>query len=256
VSGRLAGVGIVLTRPREAAQRLAAPLAAEGARVFILPSLAIEDVEPDARLAGLLDRLADFALAVFVSANAVEKGLGLARRARPWPAGTRVAAIGEATAAALRNSGFAQVISPTGSQDSEGLLAHPQLQSIEGENIIVFRGRGGRERLREGLEARGARVEYAECYRRVRPGDDPQPVREALARGEVHAVSALSAETLENFVAMIGGEAWGALERATLVVPHEAIAASPEAARFARVVVAGQGAPALVDALAGLRKAS
>src|SRR5262249_35578564 len=129
-----------------------------------------------------------------------------------------------------------------------------RLQSVEGENIIVFRGRGGRERLREGLEARGARVEYAECYRRVRPEEDPQPVREALERGDVHAVSALSAETLENFVAMIGSEGWGPLARTALVVPHEAIGASREASRFARVVVAGQGASGLVDALARLER--
>jgi uroporphyrinogen-III synthase len=256
VSGRLARIGIVLTRPREAAERLSAPLEAEGARVLILPSLAIEDVVPAESLTALLARLGGFGLAIFVSANAVEKGLALAARAGPWPARTRVAAIGEATAEALRNSGFAEVISPLQGQDSEGLLAHPQLQSIKGENIIVFRGQGGRERLREGLVALGARVEYAECYRRVRPAEDPRPVRAALARGEVHAVSALSAETLENFVEMIGNEGWGPLASATLVVPHEAIGRSPAAARFARVVVAGHGSAALVEALAPLGSAA
>jgi len=38
-----------------------------------------------------------------------------------------------------------------------------------------------------------------------------------------------------------------------LIVPHEAIAASREAGRFARFVVAGHGAQGLIEALAGLR---
>ncbi len=253
---RLEGIGVVLTRPRAAAEALAAPLAAEGARVFILPALAIEAVELSAPLAALLGRLAAFDLAIFVSANAVEMGLAMARRVVPWPPRLRVAAIGEATARVLRNSGIEGVISPPERHDSEGLLELAQLRSVKGENIIVFRGRGGRERLREALEERGARVEYAECYRRVRPAEDAEPVRAALARGEVHAVSALSAETLENFVAMIGAERSGALATAALVVPHPAIAAHRDARAFARVIVAAHGAPGLVEALAPLGRAA
>jgi uroporphyrinogen-III synthase len=160
-----------------------------------------------------------------------------------------VAAIGEATAHALRNSGVERVISPADRHDSEGLLGLAPLQAVRGQNIVVFRGRGGREYLRETLEARGARVEYAECYRRVRPDTDAKPVIAALARGEIHAVSALSAETLENFIDMIGPEAATHLADVTLVVPHVAIGAHSEARRFAHVVVAGHGAEALVEAL-------
>ena len=168
-SGRLEGLGVVVTRPRAAADALAAPLAREGARVFIFPALAIEDLSPTPEFDRVLADLARFDLAIFVSANAVERGLAAGARHGPWPQGLRVAAIGEATAQALRNSGFAAVISPQDRHDSVELLRLPQLQAVKGENIIVFRGEGGKERLKEVLEARGARVVYAECYRRVRP---------------------------------------------------------------------------------------
>lgn len=252
---RLEGLGVVLTRPRAAADALAAPLAREGARVFIFPALAIEDLPLTAPLERLLADLSRFQMAVFVSANAVEKGLAMVARIGPWPPRLRVAAIGEATAEALRNSGFAAVISPQERHDSDALLALPQLQHprVHGENILVFRGQGGRERLKEALEARGAHVEYAECYARVRPHGDPGPLLEAWARGEVHAVSALSAETLQNFVAMIGSDAAPFLAAATLIVAHEAIGAARDAKRFARVVVAAHGAQGLIDALASLR---
>ncbi|HEX4330686.1 MAG TPA: uroporphyrinogen-III synthase [Usitatibacter sp.] len=253
MNGRLAGLGIVVTRPRAAAEALAAELSREGARVWRLPALAIEPIEPGAELAALLGRLETFDLAVFVSANAVERGLAAARRFGRWPQGLAAAAVGEATAAALREEGVDDVVAPHDRHDSEGLLALPRLQSVRGQNIIVFRGQGGREQLREALESRGARVTYAECYRRVRPEADAAPVAAALASREVHAVSVLSAETLENFMAMVGAEGGRALASVALVVPHPAIGGHRESRRFARVVVSGHGTEALIATLAGLK---
>lgn len=250
---RLEGLGVVITRPQAAADALAETLAREGARAFVFPALAIEEPDPSPRLDDALARLPECGLAIFISANAVERGLEVARRRGPWPQRTRVAAVGEATAQALRKHGFASVISPRERHDSEGLLALPELRSIKGENVVVFRGEGGREHLREVLEARGARVDYVECYRRARPRADPAPLLRAWAHGEVHAVSALSAETLENFLAMIGDEGLAHVPDCTLVVPHAAIAAHPDARRFARVLVAAPGAEGLMSALATLR---
>lgn len=245
----LEGVGIVVTRPRHAAEPLAAELMRDGARVFVFPALAVEDIEPSAGSQAALARLPQADIAIFISANAAERGLALARRAGPWPACVRVAAIGEATADALRNSGFGAVISPAERHDSEALLELPELQAVRGLHIIVFRGIGGRERLRETLEARGARVEYVECYRRLRPAADAAPLLAAWAREEIHAVSALSAETLENFVALVGPAAEPWLARTVLLVPHPAVARHPDARRFARVAVARPGAAGLAEAL-------
>ena len=251
--GCLDGVGVVVTRPHAAAEALAAPLAAESATVWLLPALAIEDLQPGAALDKLLANLAQFDMAIFVSANAVEKGLAAARRHAPWPQGIRIAAIGEATAQALRNCGLGPVISPAERHDTEALLGLAPLQVVKGQNIVVFRGEGGREQLKDSLEARGARVAYAECYRRVRPRSDPAAVVAALARGEVHAVSVLSAETLENFIAMIGATAAQQLGSVTLVVPHVAVGTHREARRFARVAIAAHGAAGLIEALTPLR---
>ncbi len=251
--GRLPGIGVVVTRPRAAAEALAAPLAAQGARVWLLPALAIEDLPATPALEKLLAGLEGFDMAIFVSANAVDRGLAAARRFGPWPKHLRVAAIGEATAEALRNTGLGPVISPAERHDSEALLGLAPLQVVKGQNILVFRGEGGREHLKEALEARGARVEYAECYRRVRPQGDASAVVAALARGEVHAVSVLSAETLENFIAMIGLAAAERLASVTLVVPHVAVGTHREARRFARVAIAAHGPGGLIDALTQLR---
>lgn len=258
MSGRLEGLGVVITRPRAAAESLAAALEREGARPFIFPALEIEDLPPSPALDAALALLDRAVLAIFVSAHAAERGLAAARRRAPWPARVPVAAVGEATAQALRNSGFARVISPRERHDSEALAAAAELQAdrVRGRDVVIFRGEGGRERLRQILEERGARVSYAECYRRVRPRGDPAPLLQAWARGEVHAVSALSGETLANFVALLGEEGAPRLGSAVLVVPHQAVAALPDARRFSRVIVAGPGPEGVASALGQLRVTS
>jgi uroporphyrinogen-III synthase len=246
-------MGVVITRPREPGEALAQALALEGAHPFVFPALEIEDLPPSAAAEAALALLPSASLAIFVSAHAVQKGLALARARAPWPASVPVAAVGEATAQALRNSGFTTVISPHGRHDSDALLALPQLHALRGADVVIFRGEGGREHLKEALGQRGARVAYVESYRRVRPRTDPAALLGAWSRGEVHAVNALSAETLENFVEMLGEPGARHLAGATLVVPHEAVAAHRDARRFARVLVASHGAEGLINTLSQSR---
>ncbi len=252
-AARLQGLGVVITRPLDAARVLAAALEREGARPFVFPALAIEPIEPSRASADALAQMPRCTLAIFVSANAVEFGMALARRGGAWPAAARVAAVGDATARALQAAGFEQVIAPRERYDSDALAALPELRAVKGETILVFRGEGGREHLRAVLESRGADVYYVECYRRGRPKADPAPLLRAWSDGQVHAVSALSAETLENFLTMLGEGAQPLLGRATLVVPHPNIAAHPDARRFARTLVAAPGAEGLVQALSQLQ---
>ena len=246
-------MGIVITRPLPAARVLAAGLAREGATPYVLPALAIEPIAPDDASREALEGLGRAALAIFVSANAVAQGLPLARKRGSWPDSVRVAAVGDTTAAALREGGIAQVLSPDTPQDSEGLLALPALRDVAGREVVIFRGVGGREHLRATLEARGATVRYVECYRRAKPHADAAEVLAAGARGAIHAVTALSSETLDHFVTMVGEPARAWLARSTLVVSHPAVAAHDTARLFGRTLVAPADAEGIAGALANDR---
>ncbi len=253
-AGPLSGLGVVLTRPRAQCEALAAALESGGARVIVFPALDIVPVELSAASRAALASLPQASLAIFVSANAAEHGVAAARRAGPWPVSVAVAGVGQATAAALREAGMANVIAPATGFDSESLLACPELQEVRGRRILIFRGTGGREHLRATLESRGAEVGYVESYRRDRPASDPSALLAALGRGEVDAVHAMSAETVDNFLALAGaGVTWS---RVALLVPHPAIARHGAAASFGRVVVTGPGTAGLVEALRNLRKAT
>ncbi len=252
--GPLAGLGVVLTRPRAQCEEIASALEARGARVLVFPALDIVPValSPESRAA--LAGLPSARLAIFVSANAAEHGVAAARAAGPWPESVAVAGVGEATAARLRSAGFARVITPDSGFDSDSLLATPALGDVAGHRVLIFRGVGGRERMRTELERRGAAVEYVESYRRERPPSDPSALLAALAAGEIDAVHAMSAETVDNFLALAGpGASWSGV---ALVVPHPAIARHAASAVFERAVVSGPGIAGLVETLHELRKAT
>ena len=88
-AGPLAGLGVVLTRPRAQCENIAAALESRGARVVIFPALDIVPVELSAASREALASLPAASLAIFVSANAAEHGVAAARRAGPWPATRR-----------------------------------------------------------------------------------------------------------------------------------------------------------------------
>jgi uroporphyrinogen-III synthase len=236
----LAGRGIVVTRPREQAARLAALLEAAGARALVFPAIEIADAADPAPARRIIGRLAEFDLAAFVSPTAVSRAF---RLIGAWPAGLRAAAVGSGSARELARHGVQQVIAPAAGADSEALLATPEMAQVRGKRIVVFRGEGGRELLGETLKARGAVVEYAEIYRRARPATDVKPLLAAWGRQAVHAVTITSAAGLRNLFEMLGeagGEGGAQRLRATpLFAGHERIAAEARRLGVLEVMVAG-----------------
>jgi len=251
-SAALAGRGVLVTRPREHAQGLAALIEGAGGTALVFPAIEIEDL-PDLRpILALIGRLEGFDLAIFISPSAVHKALNLvrSRRAgRPWPPQLRVAAVGRGSRRELERQGFEGVIAPQAHADSEALLALPELANVAGRRIVIFRGDGGRELLGDALAARGAAVEYAECYRRARPRTDSVPLLAAWARGGVDAVTVSSAEGLANLFEMLGklGQQW--LRTTPLFVPHPRVAEAAARLGVSKVVVGGTADAEVFEAL-------
>lgn len=247
----LAGRRVVVTRPSAQAAGLAAAIGAQGGTALLYPALEIRDVDDPRALFAILDRLERFDLAVFISPNAVRKGLEnlSVRRRDGWPAKLRVAAIGGGSRRELERRGFRDVLAPSAQADSEALLALPELEAMEGRRVVIFRGEGGRELLGAALAARGAAVEYAQCYRRVRAPTDCAPLLAAWARGEVDAVTVSSGEGLAGFFAMIGEPGRHRMRDTPLFVPHERVALEAAALGARNVRVAGSGDAEAVAAL-------
>ena len=246
----LAGRRVVVTRPAGQTAHMAALIRAAGGEPVLFPALEILDAEDLQPLIALVDRLDAFALAIFVSANAVDKALALVQARRAWPTGLRVATIGRGSERALERHGFSAVIAPGERFDSEALLELPELYDVNGKRVVIFRGDGGRELLGDTLIARGAAVEYAECYRRGRPKTDTAPLLALWEQRRFDALTVTSSEGLANLHDMLGdaGRQW--LKQTPLFAPHERIAAAARALGVQTVVLTGPGDEGLVAGLA------
>lgn len=201
--GVLNGRGILVTRPAHQADALCRLIEAAGGTPLRFPVLEIRPATDPARVRAGLARLNEYDLAIFVSANAVHFTLA-ALASRPWPPTVAIAAVGAATARALEERGLAAAHCPEREYTSEALLALPALQHMHGRRVLILRGDGGREHLRETLTARGAQVDYLEVYRRARPDTDPAPWLARWHNGEIAAVLITSNESLRSLLAIVG----------------------------------------------------
>ena len=205
---------LLVTRPTERQEPFGARARALGVEPVPFPCV---EIVPDTAAAlpdAAMLRAED--LVLFTSRPAVEAFV--ARRPLPWP-GTRLAAIGSATAEALERAGQAPVRAPAPPFTSEALLAELEREPPLGRLTIV-RGRGGRGVLEERLRERGTRVAVLELYRRQRPRPDEARRRQALIERPPDLVSVTSDEILDNLVAL-SGDALDALRPLPLLLNSE-----------------------------------
>ncbi len=244
----LTGKGIVVTRPAHQSAHLAGLIAAVGGTPILFPTIEIAEIEDKRPLNALIARLDEFDFAIFVSPNAVTMAMTLIKGQRELPAQLRLATIGSGGVRELEKHGFSDVIAPS-RFDSEALLDMPAMHDMAGRRVVIFRGQGGRGLLGETLTARGAKVDYAECYQRRVPKVRAGVLKEARERDELHAVTATSSEGLRNLFAMVGSSGWSWLRKTPFFVPHPRIASAVRGFDVVDVVQTGQGDEELVRGL-------
>lgn len=220
----LTGVSVLVTRSRDQADNLARLIEERGGEAIRFPVIEIAEPQDTRALLDVINRLKNFALAIFISPNAVTRAMKLIRSYGGLPPKLRVACIGQGSARELKNYGVENLIVPQGNFDSETLLTQPELQEMKGRRVVIFRGEGGRELLGDTLRQRGAQVEFADCYRRVRPNTDASPLQRRWERGEVDIVSVTSVTGLRNLFNMVGKDCRGLLLQTPIVVISERMA--------------------------------
>lgn len=264
----LAGRRIVITRPAHQAQGLANSIRAAGGEVVVLPLLevsALDDVTELAHteLTQMRGQLANYAVVVFVSSNAIDFSLPVLLQNQTWPLETAIAVMGESSLAALRQFGLANsadlnacmppILMPQGQQDSEALLRHPALASehVAGRKVLILRGNGGRPLLGDVLRERGAEVRYLTCYRRSCPSYSPEQLA-ALWQPTVSAICISSSEGLRNLWQMLDVAGRAKLAETTLVVPHARIADEARRLGLAQIQLSEPGDSGILACLARL----
>ena len=246
---RLAGRRILVTRPAAQAGALAMAIAAEGGVALRFPLIDIAPATDAGPLAAFVAAREDYALAVFVSPNAVECSLPAVLAAGGWPEKLCAVGVGPGTAARLADFGVVARI-PVARFDSEGVLELPELQpaAVAGRRVAILRGDGGRELVAETLVACGARVDAVPCYRRQAPRE-PEPLVSWLRNRRLDAVTISSSEGLRNLFALLDTETAARLSALPCFVPHPRIAETASGFGLQRIVLTEPADAGLLRAL-------
>jgi uroporphyrinogen-III synthase len=248
-SGPLQGARVVITRPARQSAGLAQQIAALGGNPVMFPAIVILPPADRSALERAQRDLAQYDYAVFVSANAVEYGVG---DPASWPAHLVALAPGPGTASALAAVGIGQARIPATTMDSEGLLALPELADVAGKRVVIYRGSGGaggRELLGETLSERGAQVDYVECYRRDKPHGDFGTLAAAWRAGQIDALTLTSSEGLDNLWSLFDDASRSSMAATPTFVPHLRIAERARTLGFGRVSVTASTDAGLIASL-------
>lgn len=206
---------IVLTRAASDSQRLAALLAAEGFKALCLPLMTLAPLTTQER-----PKLPESSeIWIFISANAVKFGLPLLAPLLHRQIGTMVIAVGAKTREVLSQHDVV-AISPE-RQDSEGLLAMPELSGDCIGRVTIVKGEGGRDTLGAEFRRRGISVNEFPCYRRCWPEVDLSVLR---GKADQWVFQASSGETVSRLTTLLANEDKQILTQFPVVVPSDRVA--------------------------------
>lgn len=201
----LAGRGVLVTRAPQQSHRLARALERRGARVLRFPLVVLAGPADPNAAQSVLATIAENDLIVFTSANAARFAGALLPDLASRVGRSRIASVGDATAAALERIGIMSNHVPSDGTSSEALLAMETFDEshMAGLRVSIVKGEGGRDLLARELEQRGAQVTCVEVYRRRPPtGDLPSFLDR---HGDAIDIAVLtSGESLERFAALAG----------------------------------------------------
>lgn len=248
---QLTGIHVAVTRPVDQAASICQAIEQHGGKALLFPLIAISPLQDYSEFDQAISTLAHADWAIFISTNAVDNALPrIINKLGHIPENLKFAAIGHQTAKALAIYGIPKVLTPQTRFDSETLLALAEMQDVANKTIIIFRGIGGRDVLADSLKARGAKVTFAECYRRINPQTDTDLLSTLWRQGQLHAVIVTSSEAMRNLLDIAGDSAW--LKHITLCVNHARIAELPLQLGLKVLVTDAPGDEAMIKCLSQL----
>ena len=198
----LFGQRIVVTRRKEQAGSFAARLAELGADVLEVPTIKItEPIERMAIVDALLE-LNSYDWLIFTSANGVTAFFDLFfKRFQDLRdlGGARIAAVGPATAAKLRELHLQVDLMPEEYVGSKITAAFKKYQDIDNVKMCLFRAEVANRDLPDALQEEGAIVDDIAIYQTVAETDDRTGAAARLLAEGADWVTFTSSSTVEHF---------------------------------------------------------
>jgi uroporphyrinogen III methyltransferase/synthase len=236
---------LLVTRPARQAAALVDALAQHGIGAVAVPTVATLPPSSDGGLDAALRSLEGAAWLVITSVNGATALLDrLSALGMTIPAGTRLAAVGPATAAALRGGGLRVDHVPA---EYRTVTIAAGLGELRGARVVLARADAATPDLAEALRALGASIEEIEAYRTM---EGPPEYRDSLhtaLRSGIDGITFTSGSTVRGLLRLATpGE-----RRQLTALPAYCIGpVTADAARLAGFVVPVVAAVHTVTALA------
>lgn len=192
----------MVTRSLEQAGAISQRFSDLGAEVISVPSIRIEPPTDRQGLIDVLLELNSYDWFVFTSPNGVNTFFSyFFKRFKDMRdiGGARIAAVGPATAEALKNLHLQVDIVPKEALASSLAKAFAQFESIENLRICLLRAEKANPELPKTLEALGAIVDDIACYRTVAEVEDPTGEAASLIERGADWVTFTSGSTVVHF---------------------------------------------------------
>ncbi|OOF44906.1 uroporphyrinogen-III synthase [Rodentibacter rarus] len=160
-------MAVLVTRPDERGKQLVDLLNQSGIVALHLPLFTFESGGDLEAFPKKLTQLNCGDYVFLVSQSAVDFSVKtLKETGFYWREDLQYFTVGQRTAQYFSCQSEQVVRYPISQENSEALLALPQMQRLDGKQILILRGNSGREYFAEQAKQRGAIVDILECYRR------------------------------------------------------------------------------------------
>lgn len=198
----LFGRRIVVTRTRDQASQLSRLLSERGAEVLEIPTIRIEAPDDRQTLVEAMAGLGEYDWIIFTSPNGVAQFFDYFFRTfedvRDLGA-MRLAAVGPATAAKIREYHLKVDLMPQEFVSSKIAAAFKQFQSIENVRLLLLRAQVANPDLTRELEQLGGIVDDVSVYKTVPETEDPTGAAAVLLEQGADWITFASGSSVENF---------------------------------------------------------
>ena len=228
----LFGKRVLVTRAEHQTRELSQLLLERGAMPVEMPVIRISSPRTWKELDKAILNLESYDWIIFTSVNAVEmfwKRLQERKLDARQFAGTKIGAIGPATARVLEERGLRPDYVPK-TYTSQGFLAGLKKQDVAGRRVLLPRADIAGNELSEGLIKLGAKVQQVTAYRTATVTDSNSQAKQMLLSGEIDVITFTSASTVNGLLAILG-QKWEVIKQARLacIGPNTAAALADRA---------------------------
>jgi len=217
-------VALISTRPYEKNIVLLKELESTNISLLNYPLTEIKPLKDYAKFDSLLNNLKNYQHIIFISTNAVhffvERFKSLILK---LPEHIIFSSIGPTTQKALENKFNINVYCPEKNYDSKHLIKNKIFSNLQNKKVLIIRGEGGREVLKDMLEEKGAEVHYGECYiRNYLPINLNKLQNEAENYNSIFLIIS-SYESATHFLTQNSTHSWDWLQSVNIIVNHPRI---------------------------------